>query len=256
MNKSAEGIERLLNIMKRLRSECPWDAKQTHQSLKQYLVEETYETLEAVDSEDWNLLASELGDLLLQIVFHSEIASESGHFDFSEVVSCISEKLIKRHPHVFDSKKVHNAREVQDNWEHSKVIDEERQSILSGIPKAAPSLLQAQRLQDKAAAVGFEWDTIQPVLEKFEEEWNEFKNALANGDQNATEKEFGDILFSIVNLSRYFNICAEDALRLTNKKFVRRFQYIERQYNYDPKAMKSESLEQLDKHWIDAKKLE
>jgi len=165
MNKSAEGIERLLNIMKRLRSECPWDAKQTHQSLKQYLLEETYETLEAVDSEDWDSLASELGDLLLQIVFHSEIASESGRFDFSEVISCISEKLIKRHPHVFGNKKVHNAREVQDNWEHSKVIDEKRQSILSGIPKAAPSLLQAQRLQDKAAAVGFEWDSIQPVLE-------------------------------------------------------------------------------------------
>jgi MazG family protein len=246
-------IEDLLNIMHELRDKCPWDSAQTHQSLKQYLLEETYEVLEGIDDENWEMMSSELGDLLLQIVFHSEIAARERHFDFSDVVDRISKKLVDRHPHVFGDLKVHSASDVQENWEHSKVVNENRKSILSGIPQQAPALLQAQRLQQKAATVGFDWNEMEPVLEKIEEEWQEFKTAVQKNDLIEIEKEFGDVLFSLVNLARFKDVVAEDALRQTNNKFIRRFQYIERQYNNDPKAIKKEPLETLDKHWNDAK---
>ncbi|HEM48693.1 MAG TPA: nucleoside triphosphate pyrophosphohydrolase, partial [Caldithrix sp.] len=171
-------IDELLEIMKRLRDECPWDAKQTHHTLKQYLLEEAYEVLETIDSESWSALSSELGDLLLQIIFHSEIASGAGEFDFTDVIDGIAEKLVHRHPHVFADTQVNSANEVQDNWEHNKLIKENRKSILAGIPKSAPALLQAQRLQQKAATVGFDWTEINPVIDKIEEEWQEFKQAL------------------------------------------------------------------------------
>jgi MazG family protein len=221
--------------------------------LKQYLLEESYEVLESIDKKDWEMLSAELGDLLLQIVFHCEIASRKGNFDFNKIVDMISKKLIDRHPHVFGNKEIHTANEVQDNWEHSKVVNENRNSILSGIPKIAPALLQAQRLQAKAATVGFDWDNINPVIEKIDEEWNEFKEAMKQNNRKEMEQELGDIFFSFVNLGRLCNIIAEDALRLTNNKFKKRFNYIEQQYNNDPKLMKSQSLQSLDKHWNDAK---
>ena len=248
-------INELLEIMKHLRDECPWDAKQSHHTLKQYLLEETYEVLETIDSESWEDLSSELGDLLLQIIFHSEIASRSGEFDFSTVVDSIAEKLVHRHPHVFADTSVNSAKEVQENWEHTKLIKENRKSILSGIPKSAPALLQAQRLQQKAATVGFDWTELNPVIDKIDEEWQEFKQAVEEDNLSDIKEEFGDLLFSMVNLARFCKVLAEDALRLTNNKFIRRFQYIEQQYNNDPKIMKSQSLEELDQHWNDAKKL-
>ena len=249
-------IDELLEIMKRLRDECPWDAKQTHHTLKQYLLEEAYEVLETIDSESWSALSSELGDLLLQIIFHSEIASGAGEFDFTDVIDGIAEKLVHRHPHVFADTQVNSAKEVQENWEHSKLINENRKSILAGIPKSAPALLQAQRLQQKAATVGFDWTEINPVIDKIEEEWQEFKQALKDNNQTEIKKEFGDLLFSMVNLARFCKILAEDALRLTNQKFIRRFQYIEKQYKNNPKLMKEQSLDTLDQHWNDAKNLE
>ncbi|NOX89453.1 MAG: nucleoside triphosphate pyrophosphohydrolase [Calditrichaeota bacterium] len=249
-------MEDFLKIMHRLRRECPWDAKQTHHSLKQFLLEETYEVLETIDQERWDKLAEELGDLLLQIVFQSEIAAESNSFDFNDVVTNISQKLINRHPHVFGEKDLRSAAEVQENWEHTKVKDEGRDSLLSGVPKAAPALLQAQRLQEKAATVGFEWESIEPVFEKVAEEWEEFKEAFRKKNQTEIENEFGDLLFALVNLGRFLNISAEEALRKTNHKFTNRFRHIEEQYDGNPAAMKKASLEELDAHWEDAKQKE
>ncbi len=253
LETAAEKTARLLRIMERLRKECPWDAKQTHHSLKPYLLEETYEVLETIDGEEWDKLAGELGDLLLQIVFHSTIAEEEGLFDFAEVAERISNKLIERHPHVFGDKTIHDAKSVQENWEHSKVKNEDRQSILSGVPRAMPALLQAQRLQEKAATVGFDWGELQPVIAKIDEEWNEFKTAVEKGNLLNAQEEFGDVLFSMVNISRFIGINAEDALRNTSQKFIRRFSHIEKQYNSNPQAMKEAGLEELDRHWNDAK---
>lgn len=251
---SQDTIQHLLYIMERLRKECPWDGKQTHQSLKRYLIEESYEVLEAIDHDDWSTLAAELGDLLLQVVFHSQIASEQQRFDFNDVTKGIIKKLIERHPHVFGDTKVNTAEEVQKNWEHTKHEKEKRTSLLSGIPAAAPALLQAQRLQDKAATVGFDWETVSPVMDKLQEEVKELQVEIRQGNSHTIEHELGDILFTIVNICRYFKVTAEDALRKTNKKFVKRFQYIEKQYGNNPKAMKEATLEELDAFWEEAKK--
>jgi len=249
-------MDDLLHIMHRLRKECPWDAKQTHESLRQFLLEETYEVLETIDQQQWSKLAEELGDLLLQIVFHSEIASEQNRFDFSDVVDHISKKLIARHPHVFGDKALNSASQVQENWEHTKVKNEGRASLLSGVPKTAPALLQAQRLQEKAACVGFDWPEVEPVIDKVIEELNELKEEIKKNQRQKMEDELGDVLFALVNLGRFLNITAEDALRKTNQKFIRRFQYIEQQYNGDIRAMKKASLKELDQHWEQAKEYE
>jgi len=247
-------MEKLLEIMRELRKGCPWDAKQTHDSLKPYLLEEAYEVLETIDHKDYKLMAKELGDLLLQIIFHSQLAAEQGHFTLDDVVNNISTKLVDRHPHVFGDQTADTAEEVQSNWEHSKLKSENRHSILEGIPKTMPALLSAQRLQEKAAAVGFEWETIQPVFDKVEEEWSEFKEVYQERDHDKMKQEFGDILFAMVNLGRFLDINTEDVLRLTNDKFTRRFQYIEKHYKHDPQAMKEASLEELDQYWEEAKK--
>lgn len=246
----------LLEIMVHLRRDCPWDAKQTHQTLKQYLLEETYEVLETIDLQEWEKFPQELGDLLLQIVFHSQIGAEEKRFGFDDVVNHICKKLIERHPHVFGDVTVHSADEVQNNWEHNKVKTENRRSVLSGVPQQAPALLQAQRLQEKAATVGFDWKTLQPVLDKFEEEWREFRETFADADSERMEHELGDVLFSLVNIGRFLGLVAEDALRKTNEKFIRRFQYIEAQYNRDTARMKQATLKELDHFWDEAKKTE
>ncbi|RLD13681.1 nucleoside triphosphate pyrophosphohydrolase [candidate division KSB1 bacterium] len=256
ISKEQYSIDDLLKIMHRLRKECPWDAKQTHQSLKQFLLEETYEVLETIDQENYDKLAEELGDLLLQVVFHSELGTEEGRFDFNDVVNHIAHKLIHRHPHVFGDKQLNDAQAVQDNWEQSKVKDEGRKSLLSGIPKAAPALMQAQRLQEKAATVGFEWESIGPVYDKVKEEWEELKEAIQKKNQSEIEDEFGDLLFALVNLGRFLNVKPEDALRKTNQKFIRRFEHIEKQYNNDVDAMKNATLREMDEHWERAKKAE
>ncbi|MBD3223653.1 MAG: nucleoside triphosphate pyrophosphohydrolase [Caldithrix sp.] len=254
--KAANDINYLLDIMQRLRKECPWDAKQTHQSLKQYLLEEAYEVLESIDDQSWEDLRSELGDLLLQVVFHSQIATEHKRFTFEDVVKSISEKLVKRHPHVFAEHPETDARTVQNNWEHSKIKEEGRHSVLDGIPGQAPALLQAQRMQEKAATVGFDWKHHAPVLEKIEEEIGELKAALQKNNPEETKNEYGDLMFSMVNLARFLQINAEDALRGTNHKFARRFKYIEQQYQNSPDAMRRSSLDEMDRHWENAKNID
>lgn len=246
-------MQQLLDIMERLRRECPWDAEQTHTSLKPYLLEESYEVLEALDDGNDKLLAKELGDLLLQIVFHCQIAAEQNRFTFEDVVQNISTKLIDRHPHVFGDKKAHSARDVQTFWEQSKLKSEKRKSLLDGLPKAMPALLAAQRIQEKTASVGFEWDQIDQVFDKVDEEINEFKEAYKNGSKDKLREEFGDLFFALVNLGRFMQINAEDACRLANEKFIRRFQYIEHKYDNDPLAMKKASLSELDAVWNEAK---
>jgi len=249
-------IEQLLTIMKRLRRECPWDAKQDHRSLKRYLIEECYEVIETIDDQDYEKMKGELGDVLLQLVFHSAIAEEKGAFTFADVVTAISDKMIERHPHIYGGKSVHSASEVQDNWEKIKHQNEKRHSILQGIPSALPSLIKAQRLQEKAASVGFDWERSTEILDKLAEEIDEFREAA---DQNAPEKleaEFGDILFTLVNLARKLNISADNALELTNRKFRLRFQYMEKQLNNNPSKLAASSLAELDTLWNEAKKNE
>jgi len=248
--------DQLLSIMKRLRKECPWDARQSHQSLKRFLLEEAYEVMEAIDEQNWDALAGELGDLFLQIIFHSEIAAEQNHFDFGVVVDKIAKKLVERHPHVFGGRTLNSAEEVKQSWEHAKVREEGRASLLEGIPKNAPALLQAQRLQEKAATVGFEWDEIESVFEKVEEELLELRQARQNRDREAIKDEFGDLLFALVNLGRFMDVDSEDALYGTNKKFIRRFRFIEDKYKNDPSAMKEATLAELDAFWEEAKKHE
>jgi len=249
-------FEQLLAIIKRLRNECPWDKKQTHQTLSPFLLEETYETLETIASEKWELLKDELGDLLLQILLHSQIASESESFDFNMVVDNIAKKMVLRHPHVFGNDSYKSEKEFKDNWEHAKLESQQRKSLLSGIPSTLPALLKAQRLQEKAATVGFEWDDVGQVLDKCTEEWAEFEEAYFEKNQQKIFEEIGDVLFAIVNLCRFLSINSEDALQEANRKFTRRFQYIEKQYNGDPRAMKQASLEELDNHWNTSKKIE
>jgi nucleoside triphosphate diphosphatase len=246
-------INELLRIMKEIREKCPWDARQTHESLKRYLVEEAYETLDAIDQNDPDHLKKELGDLLLQIVFHSQLAAEKKAFEFKDVVKTISDKMIERHPHVFLNDKKVSAEEVMNNWEKNKHKNEKRTSILSGIPMHLPALLKAQRMQDKAASVGFDWEKTEHVIDKLEEEISEFKKALKNNNQAEIENEFGDILFTIVNLSRFSNIIAEEALQKVNEKFKKRFNYIEKELGNNPQNISNASMERLDALWQQAK---
>ena len=249
-------IDKLLDVMKEIRAKCPWDASQTHQSLKRFILEESYETLEAIDDNDFEHLKKELGDLLLQIVFHSEIASEQNLFSFNDVVRSISEKMINRHPHVFKSNNKISAEEVQKNWEKNKHKNENRTSLLSGIPKQLPALLKARRLQEKAASVGFDWSETFDVLNKLEEEIAELKSAIKNQDSDNIKNEVGDLIFTIVNLSRFLKVDSEDALQQTNKKFTKRFNFIESHFNNDPERMTAASLKELDTLWNKAKEIE
>ncbi len=247
-------FQRLVSIMKELRQKCPWDRKQTHQSLRQYILEEAYETVEAIDNQDWNELKKELGDLLLQIVFQAEIAEEEKRFQLADVIHHINEKLIERHPHVFGDTQVSSAEEVKDNWEQIKYKTEKRTSILQGVPKHLCALLRAQRIQDKAAHVGFDWEDPKEVIQKVKEEVQELESALENHNAEEAEEEIGDLLFSLVNLSRFLNINAEDALRKTTNKFIARFQYIENQLAQQNKDIHQVTLQEMDALWNEAKK--
>lgn len=254
MSKSIEKkFSELLDIMKKLREECPWDKKQTAESLRQYLLEETYEVIESIDNQDWQELGKELGDLLLQIVFQSAIAKEKGLFSIEDVIENINRKLIERHPHVFAEKKVDSDKEVADNWETIKMKSENRKSLLSGIPKQIPALLYAQRMQAKASKIGFDWEEIESLVQKLEEEVLELKSALKEKDRGNIAEEIGDTLFTLVNISRFLKLNAEDSLRLTNSKFEKRFQYIEKNYNGDIDLMKQATLQELDELWEKAK---
>jgi MazG family protein len=220
-------LYRLVDVMKRLRSPggCPWDREQTHESLKPYLLEEAYEVLSAIDMHDDEELKEELGDLLLQIVFHAQLADEENRFSIDDVAESIVKKLIRRHPHVFSEVKVNGSEEVLQNWEKIKK-DEGKKSALDGVPPTLPALLKARRVQEKAKRVGFDWDNAEGAFEKVVEEVNELKKAIVEGKKGSVEEELGDLLFSIVNVSRFLDVDAEDALRKTIHKFMVRFQYI------------------------------
>jgi MazG family protein len=248
-----EEFQNLIDIMARLRKECPWDKKQTPQSLRQYILEEAYETIESIDDENWDELKKELGDLLLQIVFQAEIAVEEKRFTLEEVIRNINEKLIRRHPHVFGDVKVNNAEEVKENWEQIKIHKENRTSLLEGVPRNLSGLLRAQRLQDKAAQVGFDWPEITGVFDKIKEEAEELEESLKERNREAVEFELGDLLFTLVNFARFQDINAEDALRKSINKFVSRFQYIEKRLKDLNKTIYNSSLEEMDALWEESK---
>ena len=242
-------FSQLVEIMHRLRKECPWDKKQTPQSLRQYILEESHEVIEAIDDEKWKELGEELGDLLLQIIFQSVIAEEDGRFSLENVLDNINKKMIERHPHVFGDKEVSSSRDVEKNWEHIKIKKENRDSLLGGVPKNAPALLRAQRLQEKASRVGFDWEEISGVFDKFQEEFEELKDAINKRNRDNIEEEIGDMFFSLVNISRFLNVVAEDSLRRSNEKFKNRFNYIENYYQKDYHKIKDAGIEELDKIW-------
>lgn len=258
LNPTGE-IEELLKVMHRLRAPggCPWDAEQTHESLLPHLLEEAYEVVEAAKSGDSSHLCEELGDLLLQPVFHAEIANEQGQFDFKQIIQGITEKLIRRHPHVFGDANASTSDAVLVQWEEIKKQEKgssETKSYLHGISKGLPSLMRAQKLQSKAAKIGFDWPDTVPVFEKIEEETAEVKEAILSGDENHLEEEVGDLLFTIVNLSRKLGVNAEIALARANLKFESRFNAIERKLTKAGQPLNSFSLEEMDAAWNEVKK--
>ncbi len=257
---SLRPIDRLLAIMRILRSPqgCPWDREQNLKTLKPHLIEESYEVLDAIDSGDRGKLAEELGDVLLQIVFQSQMCSEEGSFAFDDVARHISEKLIRRHPHVFGDVKVAGSGEVLRNWETIKRTEKEGEirSAVAGIPRHLPALHKAQQVQKRAARVGFDWDAVHQVVDKVEEEIGEVKHAMAAEDSAAVRGEIGDLLFAVVNLSRFLGHDAEEALDETVKKFIRRFQEIERRVHAQDRRMTDCTLAELDAIWNDIKKAE
>ena len=250
-------LDPLVDVMARLRSPggCLWDIEQTHTTLRRYIVEEVYEVLEAIDNCDGTALCEELGDLLLQIVFHARIAEQCGEFTMQDVVNEVTAKMVRRHPHVFGDISVRNAAEVVVNWESIKKREKshERHSVLDGVPRGLPSLMRAYKLQAKAAKVGFDWDNIGPVWEKIQEESSELRQAALSGDAAAIAGELGDLLFAVVNLARFLHVEPETALNLTNNKFLNRFRFVEAQVGSRGGNWQEFSLEQLDEFWNEAK---
>lgn len=244
----------LVRIMEILRKECPWDRKQTHDSIKDLMVEELYETIDAIDARDFDELKKELGDLLLHIVFHAEMAREKDTFDISDVIYGIQDKLIRRHPHVFSDTSATSVETVLSNWEKIKMQEKDRKSVLSGVPNHLPALIKAQRMQEKAGGVGFDWKTWQPAWDKLNEELNEFRQTIEEGDTIEMGKEFGDVLFSMVNVGRLLKLNAEDSLRLTNNKFKQRFLFIEEKLHERGLRPDQVSLDEMDELWEEAKK--
>lgn len=235
---------------------CPWDKEQTNASLKKYLIEEAYELLDAIDEEDDDHIVEELGDVLLQVMLHAQIGEDEGWFSIDDVIRTLSEKMVRRHPHVFGSVEATTANEVLVNWEEIKKNEKGhvKESVLSGIPKSLPQLLQAYELQKKAAKVGFDWDDVKPMIEKVSEEWNEFQQELGDMNEEGMVSEFGDILFAFVNIARYYKINPEEAVHTTNRKFLKRFSYIEMKTAEMDKDMRSCTLEELDALWEEAKR--
>ena len=242
-------------IVKRLRVECPWDREQTNDSIKAATIEEAYEVVEAIDEKNYGELKKELGDLLLHIVFHTIIASEDNHFTIDEVIDSISEKLIRRHPHVFGNVEVNGSEEVKKNWESIK-LKEGRNSVLEGVPKMLPALQRAHRLQEKAAKVGFDWEKKEDVWKKVIEEIEEMHVSEKQESLEELENEIGDVFFALVNYARFLGIHPENALRKTNEKFIRRFNYVEEQINGNGRKINESTLEEMDKYWEESKKTE
>lgn len=251
--KPTHSFDDLVTLMAILRKECPWDKKQTHESLKDLMVEEIYEAIEAIDHQDMDELKKELGDILLHVVFHAEMATETDSFNIGEVIYGIQDKLIRRHPHVFAETVAGDSAAVKKNWENLKMQEKDRKSVLQGVPSNLPGLLRAQRMQEKAGAVGFDWKEWQPAWEKLQEELGEFREVLEDENQTKARDEFGDVIFSIVNVGRLLGLDAEDSLRQTNTKFQNRFTFIEEELAKIGKKPSEVSLEEMDELWEKAK---
>jgi len=253
--KQTEAFKRLLIIMDELRKQCPWDKKQTFESLRTLTIEETYELADAVLDNDLPNIKKELGDLLLHIVFYAKIGSETDDFDITDVINGICKKLIFRHPHIYGDVKVNSAEDVEKNWEKLK-LKEGRTSVLQGVPKGLPAMVKAIRIQEKVAGVGFDWEKPEQVFEKVKEEIAEFQTEVKAENKDKMEKEFGDVFFSLINYARFLNINPESALERTNKKFKKRFQFLEAEAQKLSKPLKDMSLKEMDIFWEAAKKLD
>ena len=255
MEDKLKAFERLLNIMDELREKCPWDKKQTIESLRHLTIEETYELEDEIIEKDTQNIKKELGDILLHIVFYSRIASETNDFNIADVINSLCEKLIHRHPHIYGDVKVENEQEVKENWEKLK-LKEGNKSVLGGVPTSLPSLVKASRIQEKARAVGFDWEHQGQVWEKVQEEIEELNHEIeTNSSKEKIESEFGDVLFSLINFARFLEINPEDALEKTNKKFIKRFQYLESEANKMGKQLSEMTLAEMDVYWNKAKEL-
>lgn len=254
MEKKLAAFARLLTIMDELREQCPWDKKQTFETLRHLTIEETYELGDAILDKDMEEIKKELGDLMLHLVFYARIASETNAFDIADVLNSICDKLISRHPHIYGDVKVNNEEDVKRNWEQLK-LKEGKTSVLQGVPNGLPSLVKAMRIQEKARGVGFDWDNKDQVWEKVVEELNEFKAEVDNRDQQKTEDEFGDLLFSLINYARFINVNPEESLERTNKKFIKRFMHLEKSATAAGLNLNEMTLEQMDVYWNEAKSL-
>ena len=258
MNSSRENqlkaFDQLLTIMDKLRDECPWDRKQTMESLRHLTIEETYELGDAILDNDLEEVKNELGDVLLHLVFYAKIGSETNDFDIADVCNAICKKLIDRHPHIYGDVEVADEEEVKRNWENLK-LKEGRSSVLEGVPKSLPALVKANRIQDKVAGVGFDWEEPQQVFEKVKEELDELQQEVTAANKDTIEAEFGDVLFSMINYARFLNVNPENALERTNKKFIKRFQYIEGKAGEVGKSLKEMTLAEMDMFWEEAKKV-
>jgi MazG family protein len=249
-----KAFDRLLTVMDQLREQCPWDKEQTMESLRHLTIEETYELGDAILDNDLKEIKGELGDLLLHIVFYAKIGSETNDFDIADVANSICEKLIHRHPHIYSNVKVKDEAEVKQNWEKLK-LKEGKKSVLEGVPKSLPALVKASRIQEKVAGIGFDWEASHQVWEKVEEEIKEFKAEVTNNNLEAMESEFGDVLFSMINYARFLKINPENALEKTNKKFTKRFQYLESKAKVLNKSLSEMTLAEMDVFWEEAKSL-
>ncbi len=260
MNKNLEATQRLLDIMDELREKCPWDRKQTFESLITNTVEETYELVDALSGGDMQEIKKELGDLLLQVVFYAKIGNEQGAFDFGDVANAISDKLVFRHPHVFGDVTAENAEQVLHNWEELKQRERKMQqlknrSVMSGVPRSLPPLVKAFRIQEKASAVGFDWAAADDVWEKVKEEICEFETEVKNNDKDKMQAEFGDLLFAMVNAARLYGLSPEAALEATNRKFLERFDHIEQTAQQEGVEVKDLGIDRMEELWQQAKKI-
>ena len=247
-----DAFNRLLDIMDDLREKCPWDQKQTFESLRHLTIEETYELADAILENDLPEIKKELGDVLLHIIFYAKIASEKKAFDIGDVATAISEKLIHRHPHIYGNIKVNNEEDVKRNWEQLK-LKEGKKSVLEGVPQSLPAVIKASRIQEKVAGIGFDWEQPEQVWDKVQEELSELNEEIKAGNSENIEKEFGDVLFSMINYARFINVNPENALEKTNKKFINRFQYLERESKKKGENLADMSLAEMDIYWEKSK---
>jgi len=254
VEQKLKSFERLLTIMDKLRAECPWDKKQTLESLRYLTIEETYELADAILEKDMDEIKGELGDLMLHMVFYSKIASETNDFDVADVLNTVCDKLVERHPHIYGDVVADTEEEVKENWEKIK-LKKGKKSVLQGVPKSLPAMVKSTRIQEKARGVGFDWDNKEQVFEKVKEEFSELHKEVEKNDVSAIEDEFGDVLFSMINYARFIGVDPEMALERTNKKFIKRFQYLEAESKKDGKEMGEMTLDEMDEYWNKAKKL-